>query len=46
LNAYLAVEKNKRLYLKSSPGFQAKNEFYPIPERAIVLSKGLKVHLY
>lgn len=40
LNAYLAVEKNKRLYLKSSPGFQAKNEFYPIPERAIVLSKG------
>jgi hypothetical protein len=40
LNAYLNVEKNKRLYLKSSPGFQAKNEFYPIPERAIVLSKG------
>jgi hypothetical protein len=40
LNAYLAVEKDKRLYLKSSPGFQAKNEFYPIPERAIVLSKG------
>ena len=40
LNAYLSVEKNKRLYLKSSPGFQAKNEFYPIPERAIVLSKG------
>ncbi|MFZ9661250.1 MAG: RagB/SusD family nutrient uptake outer membrane protein, partial [Chitinophagaceae bacterium] len=40
LNAYLNVEKNKRIYLKASPGFNDKNEYYPIPERAIVLSYG------
>lgn len=40
LTAYLEKEKQKRLYLKSSGGFSAKNLYYPIPERAIVLAKG------
>ncbi len=40
LNAYLDVEKNKRIYLKASSGFPDRHRFYPIPERAIVLSKG------
>ncbi len=41
LNAYLEVEQNKRIYLKSSTGFKDRNRYYPIPERAIVLSKNL-----
>jgi len=40
LNTYLDVEKNKRIYLKASPGFPDRHRYYPIPERAIVLSKG------
>jgi hypothetical protein len=40
LNDYLDVEKNKRIYLKASPGFPDRHRYYPIPERAIVLSKG------
>lgn len=41
LNAYLAVEKNRRSYLKSSvSGFtKGKNEYYPIPNRVIEVAK-------
>ncbi len=40
LNAYLAVEKNKRTYLKSSGGFiKGKNEYYPISNRVIEVAK-------
>lgn len=40
LNDYVSVEKNKRLYLKSANAVAAKNNYYPLPERAVVLSKG------
>lgn len=41
LNSYLAVEKNRRSYLKSSvSGFtKGKNEYYPIPNRVIEVAK-------
>ena len=40
LNAYLAVEKNRRTYKKSSGGFtKSKNEYYPIPNRVVEIAK-------
>ena len=40
LNAYLAKEKDRRSYLKSSAGFtKGKNEYYPIPNRVIEIAK-------
>jgi hypothetical protein len=39
LNAYLAKEKDRRSYLKSSGGFtKGKNEYYPIPNRVIEIA--------
>jgi hypothetical protein len=39
LNAYIAVEKNRRSYKKSSGGFiKGKNEYYPIPSRVIEIA--------
>lgn len=40
LNAYVAVEKNRRSYLRSSGGFtKGKNEYYPIPNRIIEVAR-------
>lgn len=40
LNSYLAVEKTRRSYKKSSGGFiKGKNEYYPIPNRVIEIAK-------
>ncbi len=41
LNAYLAKEKERRAYKKSSTfGFvKGKNEYYPIPNRVIEIAK-------
>jgi hypothetical protein len=40
LNAYLAVEKDRRSYQRSSAGFtKGKNEYYPIPNRVIEIAK-------
>lgn len=40
LNAYVAVEKNRRSYLRSSGGFtKGKNEYYPIPNRFIEVAR-------
>lgn len=40
LNAYLAKEKDRRGYLKSSGGFtKGKNEYYPIPNPVIEIAK-------
>ncbi len=40
LNAYLAKEKDRRSYLKSSGGFtKGKNEYYPIPNRVIQIAQ-------
>jgi hypothetical protein len=40
LNAYVAKEKERRSYLKSSGGFiKGKNEYYPIPNRVIEIAK-------
>jgi len=40
LNAYVAKEKDKRSYLKSSGGFiKGKNEYYPIPNRIIQVAQ-------
>lgn len=39
-NAYVSKEKDKRLYLKSAATVTAKNHYYPLPERAIVLARG------
>lgn len=39
LNAYLAKEKDRRSFLKSSGGFtKSKNEYYPIPNRVIEIA--------
>jgi hypothetical protein len=40
LNAYLAKEKDRRSYKKSSAGFtKGKNEYYPIPNRVLEIAK-------
>jgi hypothetical protein len=40
LNAYLAKEKDRRSYKKSSGGFtKGKNEYYPIPNRVLEIAK-------
>ncbi len=40
LDAYLAMEKDRRTYLRTSGGFtKGKNEYYPIPNRVIEISK-------
>jgi hypothetical protein len=39
INAYLAVEKNRRLYLGGAEAFAARNRFFPIPAIQIELSK-------
>lgn len=40
LNGYVAKEKDRRGYLKSSLGFtKGKNEYYPIPNRVIEIAK-------
>lgn len=40
LNAYVAKEKDRRTYLKSSGGFtKGKNEYYPIPNRVIEIAR-------
>ncbi|MEZ4995742.1 MAG: RagB/SusD family nutrient uptake outer membrane protein [Saprospiraceae bacterium] len=38
-NDYLAVEKTKRNYLQPSPGYQTKNDLFPLPSVQIELSK-------
>lgn len=39
LNAYLAVEKTRRVYKQASGGFtKGKNEYYPIPNRVIEIA--------
>jgi hypothetical protein len=39
LNAYLAMEKDRRTYLRTSGGFtKGKNEYYPIPNRVIQIA--------
>ena len=35
LNAYVAVEANKRVYKKGAVFTKGKNEFFPIPQEAI-----------
>ncbi|WP_276358858.1 RagB/SusD family nutrient uptake outer membrane protein [Daejeonella sp. H1SJ63] len=40
LNAYIAVEKNRRSYLNNASFTKAKNEYFPIPRNQIDLSKG------
>ncbi len=40
LNGYLLKEKDRRTYKRNSPGFiKGKNEYYPIPNRVIEISK-------
>lgn len=39
LNAYLAVEKNRRLYLAAAEPVTARHQLYPIPQIQIDLSK-------
>ena len=39
LNAYLAVEKNRRLYLAAAQPFANRHRYYPIPAIQIELSK-------
>lgn len=40
LNAYITQEKERRTYLRTSGGFtKGKNEYYPIPNRVIEISK-------
>ncbi len=39
LNAYVAVEKNRRLYLAGAEAFTARHRYYPIPAIQIELSK-------
>lgn len=40
LNPYVAKEKERRNYLKTSAGFtKGKNEYYPIPNRVIEIAK-------
>ncbi|WP_276502787.1 RagB/SusD family nutrient uptake outer membrane protein [Terrimonas pollutisoli] len=43
LNAYLAVEKTKRDYLKKAFFTKGKNEYFPIPQKEIDFTKGLYV---
>lgn len=38
LNAYLAVEKDKREYLRGASFTEGVNEYFPIPEQQIILS--------
>ncbi|MBI2273012.1 MAG: RagB/SusD family nutrient uptake outer membrane protein [Bacteroidetes bacterium] len=40
LNAYIAKEKAKRTYLNSATFTKGKNEYFPIPQSQIDLSKG------
>lgn len=40
LNAYIAKEKGKRTYLSSATFTKGKNEYFPIPQSQIDLSKG------
>ena len=40
LNAYIAKEKTKRTYLTSAVFTKGKNEYFPIPQAQIDLSKG------
>lgn len=40
LNAYIAKEKGKRTYLTNATFTKGKNEYFPIPQRQIDLSKG------
>lgn len=40
LNAYIAKEKAKRTYLSSATFTKGKNEYFPIPQSQIDLSKG------
>jgi len=40
LNAYHAIEKDRRIYKRGSAGFtKGKNEYYPIPDRVIQIAK-------
>ena len=39
MNAYLAVEKNRRLYLAGADQLTARYKFFPIPAIQIELSK-------
>nr|MBC7613184.1 RagB/SusD family nutrient uptake outer membrane protein [Pseudopedobacter sp.] len=40
LNAYIAKEKNDRVFLKNASFTKGKSEYYPIPRNQIDLSKG------
>ena len=39
INAYMAVEKSRRLYLKDASPFTTRHQYYPIPAIQIELSK-------
>ena len=40
LNAYLAVEKNRRAYLSGALFTKGRNEYFPIPQKEIDFTKG------
>jgi hypothetical protein len=41
LNAYLDKEKTRRAYLSAARFTQGRDEYFPIPQREIDLTKGL-----
>jgi starch-binding outer membrane protein, SusD/RagB family len=43
LNAYLAVEKNRRTFLADAAFTKGRDEYYPIPQREINFTKGLYI---
>jgi len=40
LNAYLAVEKGRRLYYNAASFVKGKSEYFPVPQSQIDLSRG------
>ncbi len=43
LNAYVAVEKNRRAFLSGAQFTKGRNEYFPIPQKEIDFTKGLYV---